>query len=171
MRRLIAINSVWLPLVAALSVGCSVDPEARLVGKWKGDSSAMGAAIKAAKMKADSPDVSGSTAMAAARALGAITLDLNQDKSCALLMGGNTLKGKWTFVKEENLVELDLQTAEIPPENQAKNPEGFKPTTYIAVLNESGDALEVLPMGREAYELLKEVSKGKKRQKLMVLRK
>ena len=87
------------------------------------------------------------------------------------LMGGNTLKGKWKLVQEENLVELDLQTAEIPPENQAKNPDGFKPQIYIAVLNGSGDRLEVLPMDRQSYKLFQESTKGKPRPKLIMLSK
>jgi hypothetical protein len=86
-------------------------------------------------------------------------------------MGGNTLKGTWKFDKAENLVELDLKTADIPAENQEKNPEGFKPQTYIVVVDPSGDSVEVLPMDRDAYNLLKEATKDKKRQKFMVLRK
>jgi hypothetical protein len=173
MRSNVVLRLLALVVVAAWLSGCSVDPEQRLVGKWKGDSSAIGTAIKAAKMKADSPEVSGSTAMAAARALGNTSLTLNSDKTCALATGsGNTLKGTWKFFKEEKLVELDLQTAEIAPENQEKNPEGFKPTTYIAVMNKDGDALEVLPFGRESYDMLKKMEEsGTKRQKFMVLRK
>jgi hypothetical protein len=172
MRSNVVLRLLALVVVAAWLSGCSVDPEQRLIGKWKGDSSAIGTAIKAAKMKADSPEVSGSTAMAAARALGAMSLTLSADKSCALFTGGNTIKGTWKFFKEENLVELDLQTAEIPPENQEKNPEGFKPQTYIAVLNKDGDALEVLPFGRDSYDMVKKMEEtGHKRQKFMVLRK
>jgi hypothetical protein len=161
----------WLCVAAALLVGCSMDPEQRLIGKWKADSSAAGVAMKAAKMKADNPEISGSDAMAYARSLTKVSLDLNKDKSCTLVTGGNTLKGTWKFDKEASLVELDLKTAEIAEENKAKNPEGFKPQTFVVVVEDGGDKLEVLPMPRESYEMVKEATKGKKRQKFMVLRK
>ena len=171
MRIRIGLFPLYLALAAVLLMGCSVDPEQRLIGKWKGDSSAIGTAIKAAKMKADSPEVSGSTAMAAARAMGATSLTLNEDKSCAFFVGGNTLQGTWKFFEEESLVELDLKTAEIPPENQEKNPDGFKPQTYVAIVSEGGDSIEVLLMGRESYGMMQEAMQGKKRQKFIVLRK
>ena len=115
-----------------------MDPEQRLIGKWKADSSAAGVAMKAAKLKADNPEISGADATAYARSLTNVSLDLNKDKSCAFVTGGNTLKGTWKFDKEAKIVELDLQTAEIAPENKDKNPEGFKPQTYIAIVEEGG---------------------------------
>ena len=148
-----------------------MDPEQRLIGKWKADSSAAGVAMKAAKLKADNPEISGSEATAYARSLTNVSLALNKDKSCAFVTGGNTLKGTWKFDKEAKIVELDLQTAEVAPENKDKNPDGFKPTTYIAIVEDGGDKIEVLPIDRAGYEVVKDATKGKKRQKFFVLRK
>ena len=160
-------------LALSLLIGCSVDTEQQLVGKWKGDDSAVGVAIKAAKMKADNPDVKPSTATTAARAMGATTLTLNQDKTCALFMGGSTVKGKWAYVKEESLVELILDAGEIPPENQEQNSEGVQSQQYIVLVSEGIDKLEVvpLPMARNKWLELKEMMKGKKIPSLIALRK
>jgi hypothetical protein len=160
-----------LCVAAAYFVGCSMDPEQRLVGKWKADSSAAGVAMKAAKLKADNPNISGAEATAYARSLTNVSLALNKDKSCAFVSGGNTLKGTWKFDKEAKLVELDLKTAEIAEENKAKNPDGFKPTTYVAEVQDGGDRLEVIPYSRSGYEAITKLLEGKKRQKFFVLRK
>jgi hypothetical protein len=148
-----------------------MDPEQRLIGKWKADSSAASVAMKAAKLKADNPEISGSEATAYARSLTNVSLDLNKDKSCAFVTGGNTLKGTWKFDKEAKLVELDLQTAEIAEENKAKNPDGFTPKTYVAEVQDGGDRLEVIPFDRSGYETIMQSLQGKKRQKFFVLRK
>ena len=52
-----------------------------------------------------------------------------------------------------------------------QNPDGFKPQTYVVVVDPSGDSVEVPPMERASYNLLNEATKDKQRPKFMVLRK
>lgn len=125
------------------------------MGKWKADDSAAGMATRAAKLKNQQPDAESSDVMAAARAMGQIGLDLRQDKSFDLLMGGNTIQGTWAFHEERKEVQLDCKTAEIAPENEEKNPGPFQPATFVAYLNDSGN-LRLYPMPRESYDMLKE---------------
>jgi len=147
--------SVWSMLAVVLLAGCAGDPEQAVIGSWKGDDSAAGVAMRAAKLKGQAPDAESSELMAAARAMGNVGLELRKDKTFDLLMGGNTVKGDWAFDQERAEVRLDAKTAEVAPENADKNPGPFKPTTFVAYLNESGN-LRLYPMPREAYDLLKQ---------------
>ena len=60
---------VWLPLLSLLFAGCSSSPEQRLVGTWKGDTSAIGMTMKAVKLKNDAPGISNKDAINAAKTI------------------------------------------------------------------------------------------------------
>jgi hypothetical protein len=139
--------------------GCSSSPEQQLVGKWQGDTSALGTAIKAAKLKADAPEVSGSDALRAAKAMGATALDLRKDKTLEFSLGGSTFGGSWSYDADRKEVRLELKSVESSPIEGAK--ESFKPETWLAHVNELG-RLEVFRGNREAYDLYEQAANGKK---------
>lgn len=151
----------WSILATIILLGCATDPEQAIIGVWKADDSAAAMAARAAKLKHDSPDAEGKVVMDAARAMGHIGLDLRADKTFDLLMGGNTIQGSWSFDAELNEVQLDAKTAIVAPENVDKNPEPFKPATFIAYLNDTGN-LRLYLMPRESYQIIKESGQGGK---------
>jgi hypothetical protein len=168
-----AVPAWFLSSVLALAgvSGCAVEPEQMLVGKWGGDTSAATVAVKAAKMKADNPDISAEQARDYARAAASFAVHFKSDKTCDLYAGGNVLHGTYTFDKEENLAEIDFKTVDVAPENKAQNSEPFQPQKWIAMLNPEEEKLEISLGDRSTYNTLKEIRKTQKLPGLIVLRK
>jgi hypothetical protein len=171
MRSAVSVSFVGGALLLVGFAGCAVEPEQMLVGKWGGDTSAATIAIKAAKMKADNPDISAEQARDYARAAASFAVQFKSDKTCDLYAGGNVLHGTYTFDKEENLAEIDFKTADVAPENKAQNPEPFQPQQWIAMLDPEEEKLEVSLGDRNTYKTLKEIRKTQKLPGLIVLRK
>jgi hypothetical protein len=148
-RRIDAVLSLDCRLVGLLAlVGCATDPEQAVVGKWAADSSAMGNAARMAKLKADAPDADPALIRESAKAMGAYALELKAYKSCTAIAGGNKFQGTWSFDKEQLEVQIDLKTAELTPEAEAQNPEGFKPRSWMASLDEDHTALRLAMVDR-----------------------
>jgi hypothetical protein len=152
-----------LPVLFVTTVaGCGVKPEKLLIGKWAGDTSAAGTAMRAVQLKQSDPGVEGSTAMKAARAMGAVALELREDKTFDLLLGPNEVSGTWTFDPERSDVQLDLKSAVTPPPQEGEVAEPFKPQTWMAHLDADSERLEIFQGDRESYDFFLEVSKNKK---------
>jgi hypothetical protein len=142
--------------------GCSQSPEQKFVGKWQGDSSPEGIAMKSAKMKADNPGVSNDQIRDAVAAMAATALDVKQDKSFEVVAAGHTWKGSWTFDSAASLAQLDLKEA---PADQ-KLP---TPATWIAHLNPSDNSLELYMCDRASYDMIQQTLKGKRAPGAIVL--
>lgn len=148
--------AAWCLVAAVVLTGCATDPEQAIVGKWKADDSASGMAMRAAKLKQESPDAETSVVMGAARSMGHVGLEVRADKTFDLHTGGKALKGSWTFDKASGELQLDAKTAEFPPENADPNAEPFKPTSFIALWRSDTNTLRLLPIPRESYDLIKD---------------
>jgi hypothetical protein len=152
MNTLTWCRTIGLVFLAAGLAGC-MDREQAAVGKWKADGSALGAAIRSAKMKADNPDASTGQIMGAARAVGATTVHLNKDKTAEVLFGGATIKGTWTIDKEAGVVTLNLTSAEGAGGEQ---PAGeVKGQTWVAYMNDANDRLRLYMAPRDIADSLR----------------
>ena len=119
----------------------------------------MGTASRSAKLKGDNPDASNSDLQKASRAIGLVGLELRKDKSCDLTMGGNTMKGDWSFDKERGEVQLDLKTVDSGEANKGQNPADFKPVTWVAYRTEG--RLDLWMADRQAVETIKSIAGAK----------
>ncbi|MFO0883366.1 MAG: hypothetical protein U0894_04140 [Pirellulales bacterium] len=149
----------WVLFVATLA-GCSgksANPQQMLPGKWGGDMSAAAVGSRAAELKSQNPSASGSEAIAGAKNLGMIALELREDGTVTAVNQTVTYEGKWTFDAAKSQVEFDLaQTSPAVPDDKKSK------TIWIANVDSGNQSLELFMGDRAALDFLKEVNKGKK---------
>lgn len=169
MRSLGNIVILFAAGAAVLLAGCASDPEKSLVGKWKGDTSGVGAAIRSIKIKSENPNAETSQIMAAARAQGMIELTLKSDKTFNVNLATSSLGGTWAFDKTANVVELSVNVPAAAPAAEGEKAEPAKPQLWLGIFDPSQPTLQLFMGDHEAYKLAESASPG--RLPGMVLRK
>ena len=154
MRSLFACRAIGLIFLTGALAGC-MDREQAAIGKWKADGSALGAAIRSAKIKAENPDASTGEIMGAARAIGATTVTLNKDKSAEVFIAGTEGKGTWTIDKEAGVVTVNITSAKLaaPAEGQQAGP--FQAQTWTCYMSDSNDKMRLYMAPRDIADSLR----------------
>lgn len=157
-----------IAVCCAVLVGCgSPDPQTYLVGKWAADNSATAVAGRVFQMNQQAPDMSVSYKMNAARALGAVAIEMRADGTASAVMVTHTFEGTWKFDPAASLVEYDLKNtnppdpdAEAPPAEQGVEAEEPENREWIGELDMESKTLTVLPIPRSSYNFYKSIQKG-----------
>lgn len=151
-RAVFAVLSVLLTSMSGCSSGPPSPEEMKqmVVGDWAANSSAIGAAARGMKLGSQNPELSGSEAMAAGRALGAMAAEFREDGTMTATFMLSVFEGTWTFDAENAMVEMDLTLVE-PPAPEDK-PEVNK-TAWVAILDPEKEKLTLYMFGRDAYQM------------------
>lgn len=147
MRSGIALLVGWF-----LMMGCAVDREKAVQGKWStppkdGAATALGVGISA---------MTGNGAAAEqtlAKALIQVSLDVRPDKTFSLVWDGAERTGNWTFDKKSG--DLKLNITAVKPLNSAPPPQNFQPETWTSTLDKDNKQLNFFPGNAEVAEFLK----------------
>jgi hypothetical protein len=169
MRSLGNIVILFAAGAAVLLAGCASDPEQALVGKWKGDMSGVGAAIRSIKIKSENPNAETGQIMAAARAQGMIELTLKSDKTFKVNLATTALGGTWAFDKTANVVELLVNIPFTTPAPEGEKAWLPQPHLWLGIFDPSQPTLQLFMGDHEAYKAAEAAAPG--RLPGMVLRK
>ncbi len=160
MRGTTGLRLLSLLLLTGVVAGCG-NPERALVGKWKGDMSGAGAAIRSVKIKSENPNAQTSQIMAAARAQGMIELTLKADKTFKVNLATASYDGKWTFDKTANVVELMVNVPQAAPAAEGEKTEPAGPLLWLGVFNPTLETLQLFMGDHEAYKAAEASSPGR----------
>jgi hypothetical protein len=144
-----------------LVVGCSGDPEREVVGKWKGDMSAVGAAIRSVKIKSENPNAETAQIMAAARAQGMIELTLKSDKSFQLNLATTMNSGTWTFDRTANVAEMHVTNSTPAPGAAGEKVEHNPPQLWLGIFNPGQETLQLFMGDHDAFHAAEAASPGR----------
>jgi hypothetical protein len=140
--------------LAALTMGCSVDREQGLIGKWQGDVTS--ATFAAVRLKEES-GASTEDAKNAAKILAGTFVELKKDKTFTAGMGGATTEGNWTFNKETGEVVLNISKMMGPDGKEMESPpNGSPPSSWTAYLADDNGKLAFYPAPPESVAMLKQ---------------
>jgi hypothetical protein len=139
----------------ALFTGCSTDREQAAVGKWKADGSAIGTALRSAKLKSENPDASTGEIMGAARVLGATSVTLNNDKSAEVFVAGTAGQGTWTIDKEAGVVTVNITSAKLAAPAEGQKAGQFTAQTWTCYLNDSNDKMRLYMAPKDIADSLR----------------
>jgi hypothetical protein len=150
-------------ILVAICAGCSpTKPTEQIIGKWKGDDSAVGNALRAAKLKSENPGASSDMVRDGARALGNTEIEFSADQKFKFSFQGRPEKGIWSYDEGRKEFVLKLDPPEIPVDHP--NPEEAKkaaeaPRSWVVVYNAGTQHIELFMMDQAAIDLLKAVEK------------
>jgi hypothetical protein len=131
---------VCLLLLVGMIAGCAPDREALLIGKWS--VSPMYAPLLAFQLK-ESEGTDGATAMAGARKLASMAMDIRKDKTFLLFWAGSTMHGTWTFDEESGEMLLNITRVEVPQASQGDR-SLVQPGVWVANLDPDNKRLRVM---------------------------
>lgn len=141
-----------LLVAGLLLMGCAVDREKAVQGKWSstpkdGAATALGVGISA---------MTGNGAAAEqtlAKALIQVSLDVRPDKTFSLVWDGAERTGNWTFDKQTG--DLNLNVTQVKPLNSSPPPQNIQPETWTSTLDKNNKQLNFFPGNAQVADFLK----------------